>query len=340
MKNIGLVGLGFVGKEHVNAYEKMEHCRLAAICTRNEVTDQKILSDFQGEFTKDFDKLLKDDGIDIIDICLPTFLHEEYIIKAAEAGKQIICEKPLTLTEGSADRIIKAVERNKVNLFVGHVLRFWPEYECFKQYSQSNKLAGIELLQAKRLCQFPAWSEWFKYPKKSGGALFDLHIHDIDFSYYLLGEVESVYAVGSQNEYGAWNHIMTTLFFKNGSKAFVEASNQMPEGYPFSMSLRAQSKVGTLEYTVVAGENIEKINESSNQLIYYTKQKRETVEIGESDPFLKELSYFVTCVNHNIANEIVPLEDVRYVIKLLHAVERSLETGHLIKISHSGSLKV
>ncbi|MFA1819450.1 Gfo/Idh/MocA family oxidoreductase [Virgibacillus oceani] len=332
MQNIGLVGLGFIGKAHFNAYQKMDQARVAAICTRSEVTDKEILTKFQGSFIKNYDELLNNQTIDIIDICLPSYLHEAYIIKAADAGKHIICEKPLTLTEESADRIMDAVNRNGVELFVGHILRFWPEYELIKSYSQSDKLKGIEFVHAKRLSQFPAWSNWFKYPEKSGGALFDLHIHDIDFVYYLLGEVESIYAVGSQNKHGAWNHIMTTLRFKDKSKAFVEASNQMPDGYPFTMSCRASTGESTLEFSVVAGENIEGIDESNNQLTYYHANENRVIDMEKVDPFYKQLSYFVSCVENKTENDVISLEDVSYVFKLLKGIKTSLETGQLVNM--------
>lgn len=231
MKNIGLVGLGFIGKTHLDAYNHIENCQVTAIGTRNEVKDRQITSKFSGSFVTEYDDLLNDQEIDIIDICLPTYLHEEYIIKAANAGKNIICEKPLTLTVESANRIIHAVNKNKVNLFVAHVLRFWPEYKVIKSFSESDKLKDIDIVHAKRLGQAPKWSSWFQHPEKSGGALFDLHIHDIDFVYYLLGKVDSVYSVGNKNKSGAWDHVMTTLSFKNKSKAFVEASQRMPIGF-------------------------------------------------------------------------------------------------------------
>lgn len=192
MKSIGLVGLGFIGKMHLKAYQSIEHGQVTAICTRSEVDDEAIKELFHGTYTSDYDDLLSNKEIDIIDICLPTYLHEEYIIKAAKAGKHIICEKPLTLTLESASRIFKEIQENNVKLFVGHLLRFWPEYQVIKSYSESEKLKDIDIVHAKRLGQFPTWSDWFQYPEKSGGALFDLHIHDIDFVYYLLGEVDSL----------------------------------------------------------------------------------------------------------------------------------------------------
>ena len=328
MKNIGLVGLGFIGKMHLKAYHSLKNCQVTAICTRREEKDEAITDFFHGTFVSDYDDLLQCEDIDVIDICLPTYLHEEYIIKAARAGKHIICEKPLTLSLESAKLILKEVEKNYVRLFVGHLLRFWPEYQLIKSYSESNKLKEIEIVHAKRLGQAPTWSDWFLHPEKSGGALFDLHIHDIDFIYYLLGEIESVYAVGMKNKYGAWDHIMTSLSFKNNSKAFVEASHRMPIGYPFTMSFRAQAIQGTLEYHVAAGENIEQINQ--RQLDYYHNETKSSIDIVEGDAFENELSYFLQCLEANQENCVIPLEDVFYTLKLLKAIEASLETGKKI----------
>ncbi|MBU9711982.1 Gfo/Idh/MocA family protein [Evansella tamaricis] len=332
MKNIGLVGLGFIGKTHLEAYKQIENGQVTAICTTGEVSDEEITNNDKVYVTSDFENLLSDKTIDIIDICLPTFLHEEFIIKAANAGKHIICEKPLTLSMESADRILKAVHRNGVHLFVGHLLRFWPEYQIIKAYSETNMLEEIEIVHAKRLGQFPKWSKWFKDPEKSGGALFDLHIHDIDFVYYLLGEVDSVSAVGLKNEYGAWDHVITTLTFKNGSKAYVEASQRMPTGYPFTMSLRAQTPEKALDFTISAGENIESVGDSIHELIYYSDGKKTEVEVEQKDAFQNELSYFVNCIENNQENRIIPIKDVMYILTLLKSIEKSLVTGEKVYI--------
>ncbi|MEH7383639.1 Gfo/Idh/MocA family oxidoreductase [Bacillus sp. JJ1533] len=332
MRNIGLVGLGFIGKTHLEAYQHLENCRVTVICSRNEVKDKDIIQNYNGSFVSDYDELLRNNEIDIIDLCVPTFLHEEYIIKAARAGKHIICEKPLTFTLESANRIMNEVNKNGVKLFVGHVLRFWPAYKAIKSFSETDKLKDIQIIHAKRLGQVPRWSDWFLYPEKGGGALFDLHIHDIDFVYYLLGEVESVYAVGNKNIYGAWDHVMTTLTFTNKSKAFVEASQRMPTGYPFTMSLRAQTIQGTLEFNLIAGENIQHIEEDPNQLIYYNHEGGTALPIEKGDAFQNELSYFVNCIEKDQENLVIPLHDVLYTLKLLNAIEVSLETGKQVSI--------
>ncbi|MFS0673952.1 Gfo/Idh/MocA family oxidoreductase [Ornithinibacillus sp. 179-J 7C1 HS] len=327
MQRVGLVGLGFIGKSHLEAYNHIPNVEVTAIYTKSR-NDEEALSSYN--FVSDYEGLLSDDQIDVVDICIPTYLHEEFILKAAKAKKHIICEKPLTLSRASAHRIYEEVQKAGVRLFVGQVLRFWPEYSAIKAYSETKKLGSIDIVHAQRLGQLPSWSEWFQQPDKSGGALFDLHLHDIDFVYYLLGKVDEVYAVGTQNQYGAWSHIMTTLSFQNGAKAFVEASHRMTKGYPFTMGFRMQNQEDTLDFQLKAGENIESIN-NSHFLLYEKKQITE-VEIKQTDAFQEELSYFIDCIDHNQKNTVVPISDILYVLEILEAIEKSLNTGQVVKI--------
>lgn len=328
MIKIGIVGLGFIGKAHLEAFRHMAQVEVVAICTKQ--AEGVGIDDFHGEVVSDYEQLLQREDIAVIDICVPTFLHEDYIIRAAEAGKQIICEKPLTLTVAAANRIIEAVRRSNVRLFVGHVLRFWPEYETIKSLHDTGKLKGIETIHAQRLGQLPTWSDWFQHPEKSGGALFDLHLHDIDFAYYLLGEVETVYAVGHQNQYGAWDHVMSTLTFQNKAKAFIEASHRMPNGYPFTMAFRAQGQEGAIDFHLKAGENIEKIND--RHFVFYDKDQVEEVAVETADAFQQELAYFITCIEQEKENTVIPVADVLYSLNLLKLIEQSLETGREIHV--------
>ncbi|MBS3681898.1 Gfo/Idh/MocA family oxidoreductase [Ornithinibacillus massiliensis] len=327
MKRVALVGLGFIGKSHLEAYRQMENVKVAAICTKHK-HDAKACSSIP--FVSDYDALLNDESIDVIDLCVPTYLHEEFIIKAAQAKKHIICEKPLTLTKASADRIYEEVQQHGVRLFVGQVLRFWPEYQTIKDYQGKKYVDHVEIVHARRLGQLPSWSTWFQHPEKSGGALYDLHLHDIDFVYYLLGEVDSVYAVGTQNPFGAWNHIMTTLSFKGGAKAFIEASHRMPEGYPFTMAFRIQGSKQTIDFELKASENIDQIK-GSNFTVYDEGSKTDIL-IQQENAFQAELRYFIDCIENNQVNSIVPLADVLYVIRLLEAVETSLKTNQVVKV--------
>lgn len=329
MKKIAIIGFGFIGKAHLQAYEKIKNAQVTTICTRNKIGIQEIKDRY--EIVSNFSEVLSNDEIDVVDICLPTYLHEQYIIQAAKAGKQIICEKPLTLSIESVERIFSAVEKHQVHLFVGHVLRFWPEYKLIRDYCDKGKFKDAEIFLAKRLGQFPQWSDWFKYHEKSGGALFDLHIHDVDYASYLLGEIDSVYSVGTKNQYGTWDHLMTTLSLKSGAKAFIEASHRMPLGYPFTMELRVQAKQGVIEFHSASGKNIENRQNSNNSVYIYSNENVITLPVENEDAFQNELSYFLHCIENNMKNEVIPLADVFYTLKLLKAIEKSLISGEVIK---------
>lgn len=146
------------------------------------------------------------------------------------------------------------------------------------------------------------------------------------------GKVDSVYAVGTKNQYGVWDHVMTTLTMRNNSKVFVEASHRMPEGFPFTMSFRAQSSQGTIDFDLAAGENIENINDSKNRLVYYTNQMKSNVPVENTNAFQNELSYFVNCIENNQDNNLIPLKDVLYTLKVLKAIENSLEIGLEVRV--------
>lgn len=102
---------------------------------------------------------------------------------------------------------------------------------------EAGELGTIKYARASRLSEHPAWSEWYRRAENSGGGLFDLHLHDIDYLCYLFGKVKQVYAVGRKNSVGCWNHVATSLTFENGMEATAEGILEMPSGFPFTTEL-------------------------------------------------------------------------------------------------------
>ena len=149
----------------------------------------------------------------------------------------ILCEKPVTLSLESLDRMLRAAEEAGVQFAVGQAVRFWPEYVRPRKLYDSGVLGTVKYARASRLSVHPAWSEWYRKPENSGGGLFDLHLHDIDYLCYIFGRVKQVYAVGRKNDVGCWNHVASSLTFENGVQATAEGIIEMPKGFPFTMEL-------------------------------------------------------------------------------------------------------
>ena len=111
----------------------MPNAKVTAVCDLNE-KQGKDLAEFAGcDWYNDGESMLNTADIDVVDICLPTFLHEQYVLLAAGHKKHVICEKPVTLSLESLDRMIAATKAAGVQFAVGQVVRFWPEYVRAKE---------------------------------------------------------------------------------------------------------------------------------------------------------------------------------------------------------------
>lgn len=149
-----------MGRTHVTAYKAMPNAKVTAVCDLNE-KQGKDLAEFAGcDWYNDGESMLNTVDIDVVDICLPTFLHEQYVLLAAGHKKHVICEKPVTLSLESLDRMIAATKEAGVQFAVGQVVRFWPEYVRAKEMAETGKLGTIKYARASRLSEHPAWSEW------------------------------------------------------------------------------------------------------------------------------------------------------------------------------------
>jgi predicted dehydrogenase len=328
MIQVGVIGTGFMAKTHLDAYQKMKDVQVLAVTAVNEERGKALAQTYGCEYLSTAEEMMAREDIHMIDVCTPTFVHEKLVIMAAEAGKHVICEKPLALTVEEVDNIIEATKKAGVKFMAAQVLRFWPEYVEIKKLYDNGDLGATQIVNASRLTQFPTWSEWFKDVSKSGGGLYDLHLHDIDFLYHLFGPVDSVYATGKKNEHGAWNHVVSQLTFKNGSKANVEASYQMPEGYPFTATFRIVGDEAAADYQFSAGFNLEKLDESEGKLLVSKNGVGLTYpEVENSNPYYNELEYFVQCIVQNKEPDRVQPEDCKEVLKILTSIEASLESG-------------
>ena len=189
MLKVGLVGVGGISGAHIPAWDKREDAELVALCDiRPERMEQ-----YEGKrHYLDFDEMLANEELDILDICLPTYLHADFAVKAMEKGINVICEKPISLNIDDVDRVYGTAERMKVKFMVAQVLRFWPEFEYIKELYENKKYGKLLSGHMYRLSSMPrsSWDGWMTDEKRSGFTPYDLHIHDLDFMVYAFGKPE------------------------------------------------------------------------------------------------------------------------------------------------------
>lgn len=328
--NVGLLGAGFMGSTHAAAYAQIDGARLVAVADANQALADDLAGKHGVKAYYEIDSLLAAPDIDMVDVCLPTFLHERCVVGAARNGKHVLCEKPVALSLEQVDNMIAAVEKAGVMAMVGQAIRFWPQYVAIRELLRQGELGAPRMITATRLSAPPAWGNWFKDPKLSGGAVLDLHIHDLDFVYSLLGMPRSVYAVGLQTETGAWDYVQTSLAYPDAG-AVVEGTFMMPEGFPFQMTFRLLGSRATAEYRFRVKGQVGERAQAETELMLYRPGEARAVPASDKDAYLAELEYFVDRVATGRPPEEATLPQARDVLRIALAARRSMETGQAVQ---------
>jgi predicted dehydrogenase len=207
--NVGLIGCGFMGKAHSNAYRNVGFFfpDMAAkpvrklICGIPEPALKKAAAEFGWEeYETDFQKVIERDDIDVVDITTPNFLHCEEVIQAAEAGKHIYCEKPIAMSVAEGKQMVEAVTKAGVKHTVGFNYRRCPAVSLMKQMIAEGKIGQIYHFRGAYLQDWITDPDfplvWRLTKEVSGsGAHGDLNAHLIDLARYLVGEFDEVVAM-------------------------------------------------------------------------------------------------------------------------------------------------
>jgi UDP-N-acetylglucosamine 3-dehydrogenase len=231
---VGIIGCGYIAEEaHMPFFLSSPRAELlAAADTRNErlveVRDKFAIKNLY----TDYHDLLKNDLIDAVSICVPNFLHSQVTVDAAEAGKHILCEKPMATSLADADRMISAARSNNVKLMIGNSLRFLPNHLLAREWVQERKIGKVYFVRAQFASPGPygapgiTSSFYFDY-KKGGGVLFDAGAHLADLLLWLFGDITEVYACTAayKDEVNKADDVASvSLKFKNGMIGEIFAS--------------------------------------------------------------------------------------------------------------------
>ncbi len=327
--NIAVVGSGYIGLAHIAAIKGLKDAKVVAVINRSVASNEKGLA-AAGEGCRAYTTLkdaLAHEKIDVVDVCTPTDTHEAFAIEAAEAGCHVLCEKPVTFDLPSLERMLAAAEKGGVRFMVAQVARWWPEFMEIKKMVDAGKLGPVRMIYEKRLAQAPGWSAWRDDPAVSGGGLYDMNIHDIDFLYTLFGMPETVYATGWKSPSGCWDHVSTCLTWASGQKAVVETSVAMSGNFPFSIEFRGSGDKGTLSYQLTAGHNI-KDGERGFDFNFYPagSEAVEPLSAEQKDMFAGEIEGFLEAIRTGASAPVTPQES-RDVLRITLAILKSLEEG-------------
>ena len=315
MIRIGLVGIGGMGTVHYNEYKKIDTAKVVAVAdVRADMAKEKTQKDNVSVYDS-MDSLLSNEQIDMIDICTPSYLHAELAIKALEAGKHVICEKPMSINTQECERIIRAASKSGKLFMTAHVVRFMKAYEYLKNIIDTKEFGNPVHFDMKRISSIPRWSfdDWMRDVSKSGASPIDLSIHDIDFIQYVFGEPKKVLGarriMTNDNDY-----IVSELVYDDFDVSIT--GGWFNCDIPFRAQYLAIFENGYVEYS---GGKIIK-NGQAVEIKKENDSKIEGINISGADGYYDELVYFIDCIKKNIKPDKVTPESSKNSVALVEKI--------------------
>ena len=317
---LGVLGLGFMGSTHLKAIKNLPQAELVLVADLDEKRLSGDLSGIQGNIggpgeKLDFSKLrrysdlmeaVQDPEVEAVDLCLPTSFHAEVTIAALRAGKHVLVEKPMGLDAAAVDKMTAAARESGRTLMAAQVLRFFPAYRVMADTVKSGRLGVVRSAIFRRRCAAPDWSPWMGNKKISGGGVFDLLIHDVDFCLHMFGMPESVSAVGHEDMPKGIDWIAANFSYPGIGGVVVSGGWHHYKSFPFSMEYTIVCEGGTIEYS----------SAGSPPAIYLANGEKEALPVPEKDAYQAEIEYFLDCCISGKNPEFCPPEESAASVKL------------------------
>jgi len=220
----GITGCGYFGSEQARIIHRMPDAQLIAVHSGTGAGAQRVAQELGCAVAPTLDDLVARPDIDAIIVSTPNHLHREPVIKAAQHGKHVFCEKPFALSVADCDAMINACQQGGVRLMVGHIMHFMSGMIKVKRWIESGVIGKPLVAHAERTGWEPPREKvsWKIMQESSGGHLFH-HIHEIDVLNWLIGPIREVYAVGGNLAHHGAGHgdvddvLLLTLTFDGGS---------------------------------------------------------------------------------------------------------------------------
>ncbi len=336
---VAIVGYGFMGATHMIAWSMVPEARITAVVGRNVAKAVESAYKYGARAYGSLKEALSAEAVDVVDVCTPTYTHKDLAVEAFEAGKHVLCEKPMALTLKDADEMIWSAGKADVKFMVAHVLRFFADYAKARGLVKQGLVGEPVIARAQRTSAAPPWGveSWFLEQAKSGGVTVDLAIHDVDFLRWCLGdEVRRVYAVactrGATPGAMLEDHVLMVLRFRKGCIAHVEASWAMPGLHPFTTSLEVAGTKGMLNLdnqstppiTITTDKKVERLNPETRPWVQGMP--------FPIDPYYAEIRHFATCVLED-REPMMDGEESRKTLEVVLAAADSGRSGKPVELS-------
>jgi UDP-N-acetylglucosamine 3-dehydrogenase len=304
VSHVAVVGCGKISELHLQAFRRLGVCVAWAVDTSSE-RREAAANRFGGRASAHVEDALADSEVDAVDLCLPHYLHAPMAIQALEAGKHVLCEKPLAISLEEADAMIEASEHAGKILMVGENVRYDPAFLKIRELIEADAVGAVSVAQITR----DVWMTeedlrerpWFQRESAAGGGIMmSGGIHDLEKARMLLGEISHISAIRAPQRQRGMEGDDTSIAivrFTSGAIATIvesySAITPVTDDGGELHTLRIDGSMGTITYQ---GGGVVRLFSSPQRARGSSIQ--ETVDVGQNDTFQAEIAHFLHCVQH------------------------------------------
>lgn len=336
---VGVIGAGNMGTMHARCWSRLPGARVVAIADRQTDKARALAGQIGSpeQVARVFaggEDLIAEGGVDAVSICLPTPLHRPLTEAAAAAGKHVLSEKPMALTLEDCDAMIAAARQAGIVFTIGQVVRFFPEYERAKRLLDAGAVGAPAAVRIRRGGDFPRTdTDWYADPAQSGGVLFDLMVHDLDWLLWCFGPVTRVHAQGlverlARGEVDHQDYALLTLRHASGVISHAEGTWCDPGG--FTTTFEVAGDAGLLEHD----------SRKAAVLRQATRQSEggpgvavpESPLAPDDNPYYREIENFAAAIRSGASLRVSP-EEARAAVAVAIAARESIRTGRAVDVT-------
>ncbi|MCX7011694.1 MAG: Gfo/Idh/MocA family oxidoreductase [Candidatus Sumerlaeota bacterium] len=340
----GVIGAGGIARRKtIPGMLQAANCELAAVMDVANI--EAIAREFGVAKAYDNEtQLLADPSVEAVYIASPVCLHASQILAAAERGKHILCEKPLTLTLAEAERAVEACRRHGVFLQEGYMMKFHGAHRAIRRLIDDGRLGRLVYMRAQLSCWYPRIDgAWRQNPAKGGGgSLIDMATHLYDLLEYFAGPIRRVAALTGNlvQDYASEDASTTLLEFASGAQATVDSFFCIPDEASRTRLEIYGSRGGILTEGTIGqsvGGSVEAIF-GLGDAAYDAAQNKDVarvfqpIEFDKINPYQAECEYFADCVLSNRAPEINNAKNALHILRVTEAAYRSARERRFVEV--------
>lgn len=328
MLKAALIGFGGIAKAHQSGYANLENdgkVKLVAVCdVCEDAFEKKIKINIDSDTNQDvsfrcytdLEEMLANEDLDFVDICVPSYLHKELSVKLLERGYNVLCEKPMALNSRDCEDMLEAERRYEKHFMIAQCLRFFPEYEYLKNCIDDGRFGKVLGAFFNRNSAQPLWGyqNWYTDYERCGGAIMDIHIHDIDMARYLFGEPNAVSCRSSDCK-TKYDIVQTSLYYTDMP---VSANGCWTAG---RIKFAASYKVDFEKATVIYENGVVTVYTDNPEAEPYKP------ELVGYDGYTEEISFFCDIVEGKTKNTRNPAFSAAKTIRLIEAMKLSVDNN-------------